>query len=100
MRLATSEIGTFETCRDSLTMSAHRGKADIPPQGGSPTWVNVSKEPLLISVPDSGGHFYLLLMIDMWTDIFAVPGKRTTGTGAQLLAIAGPGGKALTFLCT
>jgi hypothetical protein len=28
-----SGIGTFRTCRDSLTMSAHRVKADIPPQG-------------------------------------------------------------------
>ena len=28
-----SLAGTFRTCRDSLTMSAHRGKADIPPQG-------------------------------------------------------------------
>ena len=27
-----SEFGTFRTCRDSLTMSAHRAKADIPPQ--------------------------------------------------------------------
>jgi hypothetical protein len=25
--------GTFRTCRDNLTMSAHRDKADIPPQG-------------------------------------------------------------------
>ena len=33
MRLLTAAIGTFRTCRDSLTMSAHRGKADIPPQG-------------------------------------------------------------------
>jgi hypothetical protein len=31
--LLESPIDTFETCRDSLTMSAHRGKADIPPQG-------------------------------------------------------------------
>ena len=28
-----SQSGTFRTCRDSLTMSAHRAKADIPPQG-------------------------------------------------------------------
>jgi hypothetical protein len=28
-----STPGTFRTCRDGLTMSAHRGKADIPPQG-------------------------------------------------------------------
>jgi hypothetical protein len=29
---ATSACGTFQTCRDSLTMSAHGGKADIPLQ--------------------------------------------------------------------
>ena len=54
-------------------------------------WFDVSKEPLLISVPDSGGRYYLLPMLDMWTDVFASPGKRTTGTNAQLLALAGPG---------
>ena len=54
-------------------------------------WFDVSKEPLLISVPDSGGRYYLLPMLDMWTDVFESTGKRTTGTNAQLLAIAGPG---------
>jgi hypothetical protein len=33
MRLVTSGFGTFRTCRDTLTMSAHGGKADIPLQG-------------------------------------------------------------------
>ena len=54
-------------------------------------WFDVSKEPLLISVPDSEGRYYLLPMLDMWTDVFESTGKRTTGTNAQLLAIAGPG---------
>ena len=54
-------------------------------------WFDVSKEPLLISAPDSGGRYYLLPMLDMWTDVFASTGKRTTGTNAQLLALAGPG---------
>ncbi len=53
-------------------------------------WFDVSREPLLISVPDSGGRYYLLEMLDMWTDVFASPGKRTSGTNAQTLAIAGP----------
>ena len=53
-------------------------------------WFDVSQEPLLIGVPDSGGRFYLLEMCDMWTDVFDSPGKRTTGTSAQVLAIAGP----------
>jgi hypothetical protein len=53
-------------------------------------WFDVSQEPLLISVPDSGDRFYLLQMCDMWTDVFDSPGKRTTGTSKQVLAIAGP----------
>ena len=56
-------------------------------------WFDVSKEPMLIDVPDSGGRYYLLPMLDMWTDIFASPGKRTSGTGPQTYAITGPGWK-------
>lgn len=51
---------------------------------------DVSKEPLVLSVPDSSGRYYLLPMLDYWTDVFAVPGRRTTGTGTQTFAIVGP----------
>jgi hypothetical protein len=50
-------------------------------------YFDVSKEPMVFSVPDSGGRYYLLEMLDMWTDVFTVPGKRTTGTGAQTFAV-------------
>jgi hypothetical protein len=53
-------------------------------------WFDVSKEPLMIHVPDSGDRYYLLQIMDMWTDVFASPGARTTGTGAQTFAIRGP----------
>jgi hypothetical protein len=53
-------------------------------------WFDVSEEPLLVNVPDSGGRYYLLQMCDMWTDVFESTGTRTTGTSAQVLAIAGP----------
>lgn len=56
----------------------------------SSLWYDVSKEPLIVTVPDSGGRYYLLPLMDMWTDVFASPGKRTTGTGAQVFAIVGP----------
>jgi hypothetical protein len=56
----------------------------------SSLWFDVTHEPLVVYVPDSGGRFYLLPMLDMWTDIFASPGKRTTGTGEQTFAIVGP----------
>ncbi|MGH9480674.1 MAG: DUF1254 domain-containing protein [Terriglobales bacterium] len=54
-------------------------------------WFDVSREPLLIEVPDSGGRYYLLQMLDLWSDVFAAPGKRTTGTAAQRLALTAPG---------
>ena len=53
-------------------------------------WFDVSTEPLVISVPDTGGRYYVLQMMDMWTDVFAAPGNRTSGTKAQDFAIVGP----------
>ena len=51
---------------------------------------DVSKEPLVFSVPDSGGRYFLLQFMDYWTDVFTVPGTRTTGNAAQTFAIVGP----------
>ncbi len=54
-------------------------------------WIDLSKEPYVLSLPDAHGRYYLFPMLDAWTTVFEVPGKRTTGTGAQTYAITGPG---------
>jgi hypothetical protein len=54
-------------------------------------WIDVSKEPIILSVPNTGGRYYLLEMLDMWSDVFSVVGKRTTGTGAGNFALVNSG---------
>lgn len=53
-------------------------------------WIDLAKEPVLIYVPDSGGRFYLLQFMDAWSETFANPGKRTTGTAERWIAFTGP----------
>lgn len=54
-------------------------------------WLDVSREPWVFSIPDMGDRYYLMPMLDGWTNVFQVPGKRTTGGAAQKYAITGPG---------
>ena len=56
----------------------------------STAWLDLSREPYVLSIPDMGGRYYLMPMLDAWTNVFQVPGKRTTGTIAQRYAITGP----------
>jgi hypothetical protein len=58
-------------------------------------WLDVGKEPWVLTLPDAGDRYYLMPMLDGWTNVFQVPGKRTTGTGPQKYAITGPGWKGM-----
>src|SRR5262249_26375572 len=57
----------------------------------SPAWLDLGPEPIVLSVPDTAGRYYLLPMLDMWTDVFSVVGSRTTGTKAGDFVLVGPG---------
>jgi len=54
-------------------------------------WLDVSKEPWIFSIPAMGDRYYMMPMLDAWTNVFQSPGTRTTGGKAQKYAITGPG---------
>jgi hypothetical protein len=54
-------------------------------------YLDLRKEPVVVSVPDTAGRFYILPLLDMWSDVFASAGWRTTGTAAANFLVTPPG---------
>lgn len=52
---------------------------------------DVGKEPYVLSLPAMEDRYALFPMLDGWTTVFQVPGRRTTGSEAQTYVITGPG---------
>jgi len=56
-------------------------------------FLDLSKEPLVLALPDVGDRYYLMQLLDAWTNVFATLGTRTTGNRKQNFVITGPGWK-------
>jgi len=56
----------------------------------STTWANLSEEPLVIEVPKTGDTYFVIQLVDMFTDNFAYIGTRSTGTNGGTYLLVGP----------
>ncbi|MDG0814795.1 DUF1254 domain-containing protein [Bdellovibrio svalbardensis] len=56
----------------------------------SSAWLDLTKEPIVLSLPDTGNRYYLMQMMSAWTEVFANPGSRTTGNRKIDFVITGP----------
>ena len=55
------------------------------------TWLDLGAGPLVIDVPDTAGRYYVLGLLDFYTNPFAHIGQRLTGTAARSFVITPPG---------
>ena len=46
-------------------------------------WVDLEKGPVVFEIPNMGKRYYVMPLLDAWTNTFASFGSRTTGQGAQ-----------------
>lgn len=83
-------MGQFAKLRDYPAADDHSVTAPNADTLYTLAWLDVSQEPWIISTPNMKDRYFLLPILDAWTTVFADPGKRTTGTGAQKFAITGP----------
>lgn len=51
---------------------------------------DVTREPLVLHVPDTHDRYYVMQFIDAWTNNFAYVGRRATGTAEGVYLLAGP----------
>ena len=51
-------------------------------------WLDLSQGPVVFEIPDMGDRYYVMPLLDAWTNTFESLGSRTTGQGAQTYLIA------------
>ena len=56
----------------------------------SMAFLDLGAEPVVLSVPNTNGRYYMMPMMDAYTNVFASPGTRTTGNDAHIFLISGP----------
>ena len=58
----------------------------------SNAWLDLGDGPVVLRVPDTHGRYYTLSLVDLWTNVFASVGARTTGCSSGAYGLVAPRG--------
>lgn len=53
-------------------------------------WIDLTAQPIILSVPEMGDHHYFFPMLGAWTNVFFSLGTRTTGNRSNNFVLVGP----------
>ncbi len=87
LRAPMNQFAHMKTYPDATFKDVVRPNADTL---YSTLWFDVGKEPLVITMPNTAGRYHVVPIMDMWTDVFATLGTRTTGNDGGTFALVGP----------
>lgn len=59
----------------------------------SSAFLDLGKEPIVLTIPEHKDRYYVLSILDAWTNVLAAPGVRTTGSVGGHYALVAPGWK-------
>ncbi len=54
-------------------------------------FIDLAQQPFILNAPESGGRYYMIQVVDMWSNAFAYVGGVATGYGGGTYALVGPG---------
>lgn len=87
---ASAPLNTFahkRTVPDAASVDVVNPNADFL---YSQAWLDLSQNPVILSLPDTRGRYFLIALLDAWSNVATSIGTRTTGTEKREFAIVGP----------
>ncbi|MDT4816345.1 hypothetical protein FQZ97_493910 [compost metagenome] len=85
-----TQLNKFAHSREITTPEDRWANAPIVDALYSTAWMDLASGPVTLHVPDTGKRYYVLTLIDFYSNTFSYTGTRATGNAAQRLWLVGP----------
>src|SRR3954471_6516977 len=88
----TAPLNAFVHARELPETTAEGAAAPHADTLRSNAWLDLGDGPVVLNVPDTHGHYYAMSVVDLWTNVFAAIGARSTGSTPGAYAFVAPRG--------
>ncbi|HEX7912158.1 MAG TPA: DUF1254 domain-containing protein [Paraburkholderia sp.] len=86
----STRINEFAHARRIATPDDRWANSPIVDALYSTAWIDLAHGPVILDTPDTGTRYFVLTLIDFYSNTFFYAGHRTTGTAPQRYYVVGP----------